>query len=103
MNALSIKHQGVRANLPRISELFKSLDARYFQIVFLVSLLLFGALARDFSLTIWQVLLTFCSAVGTQAVWQFALKLPNRHNISGYLSALVSTCQHLRHLYFGAL
>ena len=92
MNALSIKHQGVRANLPRISELFKSLDARYFQIVFLVSLLLFGALARDFSLTVGQVLLTFCSAVGTQAAWQFALKLPNHHNISSYLSALVSTC-----------
>ena len=83
MNALSIKHQGVRANLPRISELFKSLDARYFQIVFLVSLLLFGALARDFSLSVGQVLFTLGSAVGTQATWQFVLKLPNRHSLQG--------------------
>ena len=92
MNALPIKHQGASDRFPQISEAFKLLDARYFQIAFLVSLLLFGALARDFSLTVWQVLLTFCSAVGTQAAWQFVLKLPNRHNISGYLSALVSTC-----------
>jgi len=48
-------------------------DARYFQIVFLVSLLLFGALARDFSLTNMQVMLTFISAIGTQAFWQFYL------------------------------
>lgn len=97
MSLLSIKQASTLASLPRISEslklkFLKYLDARYFQIVFLVSLLLFGALARDFSLTTWQVLLTFCSAVGSQAAWQFVLKLPNRHNISGYLSALVSTC-----------
>lgn len=70
----------------------KLLDARYFQLVFLVSLLLFGALARDFSLTGWQVLLTLTSAVGTQTLWQFTLKLPNRSNVQGYLSAFVTTC-----------
>ncbi len=94
MNKLAIKQAGAWFNTPRVFKLefLKVLDARYFQIVFLVSLLLFGALARDFSLTTWQVLLTLCSAVGSQAAWQFALQLPNRHKISGYLSALVSTC-----------
>jgi enediyne biosynthesis protein E5 len=92
MNTLSMRQAGFAAKLPRLSVSIKLFDARYFQIVFLVSLLLFGALARDFSLTVGQVLLTFCSAIGTQAAWQFALKLPNRHNINGYLSALVSTC-----------
>lgn len=70
----------------------KPLDARYFQLIFLISLLLFGALARDFSLTGWQVFLTFASAVATQAFWQFWLKLPNRKNLQGYLSAFVTTC-----------
>ncbi|MGB4810877.1 MAG: RnfABCDGE type electron transport complex subunit D [Methylophilaceae bacterium] len=68
------------------------LDARYFQLIFLVSLLIFGALARDFSLSCWQVLLTFASAAGTQAFWQFYLQLPNRKNLQGYLSAFVTTC-----------
>jgi hypothetical protein len=92
MNAHVINRAGFTNKLPRFPTWLKLLDARYFQIFFLLSLLLFGALARDFSLTAWQVLCTFISAVGTQAAWQFALKLPNRHSISGYLSALVSTC-----------
>ena len=80
------------ANLNRLTTGFKYFDARYFQIVFLVSLLLFGALARDFSLSVGQVLFTLGSAVGTQATWQFVLKLPNRHSLQGYLSALISSC-----------
>jgi hypothetical protein len=92
MNAHVINRAGFTNKLPRFPTWLKLLDARYFQIFFLLSLLLFGALVRDFSLTAWQVLCTFISAVGTQAAWQFALKLPNRHSISGYLSALVSTC-----------
>ena len=80
------------ANLNWLTTGFKYFDARYFQIVFLVSLLLFGALARDFSLSVGQVLFTLGSAVGTQATWQFALKLPNRHSLQGYLSALISSC-----------
>lgn len=67
-------------------------DARYFQIAFLVSLLVFGALARDFSLTSTQVILTFTSAISTQAFWQFYLQLPNRKNSKGYLSAIITTC-----------
>lgn len=92
MNALSINFAGFANKLPHFPAWLKLLDARYFQILFLVSLLLFGALARDFSLTSWQVLLTFCSAICTQAAWQFTLKLPNRFSVQGYLSALVSTC-----------
>ncbi len=92
MNTFSLNHTVAFAKMPRIPNFLKLLDARYFQLVFLISLLLFGALARDFSLTGWQVLFTLASAVGTQALWQFALKLPNRHRLQGYLSALVTTC-----------
>lgn len=70
----------------------KLMDARYFQIMFLISLLLFGALARDFSLTSNQIFTTFITALATQAAWQFGLKLPNRNNLKGYLSALITTC-----------
>ena len=70
----------------------KCLDARYFQLIFLMSLLLFGALARDFSLTAVQVFFTVFSAILTQVFWQFWLKLPNRKNLQGYLSAFVTSC-----------
>jgi len=92
MNTLPIRHAGLPPSLPRVADGLKLLDARYFQLAFLISLLLFGALARDFALTGWQVLLTLIGAVGTQAFWQFALKLPNRANLQGYLSAFVTTC-----------
>ena len=50
------------------------LDARWFQIVFLVSLLAFGAVARDFSITPLQLFLTFAGALVTQnsisGAWQ---------------------------------
>ena len=64
------------------------LDARYFQLAFLISLLLFGALARDFSLTGWQVFLTLIASVGMQAFWQFWLKLPNRKKLAGLFKRL---------------
>jgi enediyne biosynthesis protein E5 len=67
------------------------LDARWFQIAFLASLLSFGALARDFALTGPQVVCTFASALLTQAAWQHGLRLPYRANWSGYLSPLVSS------------
>lgn len=70
----------------------RQLDARYFQLLFLISLLLFGALARDFSLTGGQVAFTFISAVATQAFWLHLLKLPNRNKWLSYLSAFVTTC-----------
>lgn len=66
------------------------LDARWFQIAFLASLLLFGALVRDFAITPLQVTLTFAGALGTQAAWQWGLKLPGRANWQGYLSAVIS-------------
>ena len=71
---------------------FNALDARYFQIAFLVTLLLFGALARDFALSGTQVLLALASAALTQAFWQFALRLSQRKSMHGYLSALVTAC-----------
>lgn len=92
MNTLPLGSTGLLLRPPRLPDWLKLLDARYFQLVFLVSLLLFGALARDFALTGWQVLFALISAVGTQAFWQFALKLPNRGNLQGYLSAFVTTC-----------
>lgn len=68
------------------------LDARYVQLMFLICLLLFGALARDFALTPWQVAGTFTAALTTQAFWQFALRLPRRKQATGYLSAVVTSC-----------
>jgi hypothetical protein len=67
-----------------------SFDARWFQIAFLASLLLFGVVARDFSLSLLQLALTFASALLTQAAWQWGLKLPGRANWHGYLSAVIS-------------
>jgi hypothetical protein len=69
----------------------KKLDARWFQLVFLSSFLIFGAFARDFLLSTSQLLLTFIAGVSAQAFWQFALKLPQRLSINAYLSALI-TC-----------
>lgn len=66
---------------------FGRLDARFFQIVFLGTLLLFGALLRDFALDWRQVALAFAAGLGAQAFWIKALGLRN----VGYLSALV-TC-----------
>ena len=65
----------------------RRLDARVFQILFLGSLLLGGALWRDFALRWEQVALTFVAGIAAQAFWIKALGL--RH--VGYLSALV-TC-----------
>ena len=67
------------------------LDARWFQILFLASFLTLGALARDFALTPLQVLLTFGSALLTQAAWQWALDLPGKNKWGGYLSAIISS------------
>jgi enediyne biosynthesis protein E5 len=65
-------------------------DARYWQLLFLLSLLSFGLLARDFSLQPLQVALAVCCALATQAFWLFRLQLPERRRLSGYLSAIVS-------------
>ena len=70
--------------------LLAKIDARWFQIAFLSSFLLLGALARDFALTWPQVALTFTSALATQVMWQWGLKLPSRKGWNGYLSAVVS-------------
>ena len=70
---------------------FDRLDARWFQILFLASFLALGAFVRDFALTSAQVLLTFASALLTQAAWQWGLDLPGKRNWGGYLSALISS------------
>lgn len=82
--AAMLANQGVKA--------FSALDARVFQITFLISLLVFGALARDFSLTGWQVVATFAAALLTQAFWQHGLQLASRNKPTGYLSAVVTAC-----------
>lgn len=65
----------------------RRVDARVFQILFLGSLLLGGALWREFALQWEQVALCFAAGIATQALWIKALGLRN----VGYLSALV-TC-----------
>ena len=66
------------------------LDARWFQILFLGSFLLLGALARDFQLNCEQVAACFASGLITQALWQWGLKLPGRRHAGAYLSAVIS-------------
>lgn len=66
------------------------LDARWFQIAFLASFLLFGALARDFALSWTQVAGCFAAGLTTQALWLWGLRLPQRQSWHGYLSAMVS-------------
>jgi hypothetical protein len=68
-------------------ERFRFKDARLYQILFLGTLLLTGALLRDFSIRPGQVLLTFAAGLATQALFIRILKLQNVN----YLSALV-TC-----------
>ncbi len=74
----------------QLRKALRRIDARWFQIAFLASFLLLGALARDFALSWQQVALTFISALATQAAWQWGLKLPNRKSWGGYLSAIIS-------------
>jgi enediyne biosynthesis protein E5 len=69
----------------------RRLDARWLQIAFLASFLILGALARDFAISLLQVGLCFGAALATQAAWQWGLRLPQRRQWGGYLSALVSS------------
>ena len=73
-----------------LQKLFQRIDPRWFQLLFLASILSLGALARDFALTLNQVLLTFVAALLTQAAWQWGLALPTKAHWSGYLSALIT-------------
>lgn len=85
---------GAGPEMPSLHKLWRAClawDARWFQIAFLASFLLLGALARDFALSFAQVLLTFASALCTQAAWQWGLRLLGRTQWSGYLSALISS------------
>lgn len=74
-----------------VVDVWNRLDARWFQIAFLLSLLFFGAVARDFSISPLQLALTFASALLTQAVWQWGLDLPGKRRWHGYLSAIISS------------
>lgn len=64
----------------------RSLDARWLQIGAVGSLLLCGALLRDFALSWQQSALCFAGALGAQALWMRILGLRN----VGYLSAIVT-------------
>lgn len=66
------------------------LDARWFQIAFLANFLLLGAFARDFALSWIQAVTCFAAGLATQALWQWALRLPQRRSWGGYLSAIIS-------------
>lgn len=67
------------------------IDARWFQLLFLASILLFGALAREFALSVPQVAMCFIAGLATQALWQWGLRLPGRRSWGAYLSAII-TC-----------
>jgi enediyne biosynthesis protein E5 len=80
-----------RMSLGRWRAALGRIDARWFQLLFLASFLLLGALTRDFALSLSQTTLCFAAGLATQALWQWALRLPGRRSWGGYLSALI-TC-----------
>lgn len=66
-------------------------DARFFQILFLATFLSFGLLARDFNISLLQIVFTFLSAIGTQILaWRY-FKVAQAHHFNAYLSAIVSS------------
>jgi hypothetical protein len=69
---------------------FNRLDPRWFQILFLSSFLVLGALGRDFAIGTLQVAGCFASGLLTQAAWQHGLRLPGRRTWGAYLSAIIS-------------
>lgn len=71
----------------RLAARARSIDARYLQIGFLGSFLLFGALLRDFALRPEQVALTFAAALATQYLGARLSGLPGH----GLLSAAVTS------------
>ena len=78
---------GRTVGLSVVRDRIAHLDARWLQIGFLGSLLLAGALLRDFALAWPQVLLTFAAALATQAAWSAREGLP----ASALLSAAVTS------------
>ena len=82
----------MRARLIVMGTLLRGLDARWFQILFLASFLLFGALVRDFALYTTQIVACFAAGLATQALWQWALRLPGRGSPGAFLSAIVTCC-----------
>ena len=67
---------------------FRKIDARWLQILSIGSLLLFGALVRDFALRWEQVALTFTFGLATQAAWSYAKGLPWHSMLSGAVTCI---------------
>jgi Na+-transporting NADH:ubiquinone oxidoreductase subunit NqrB len=84
MPAVAAPAQGWSAIAARL----RSLDARYLQIGFLGSFLLFGALLRDFALRPEQVALTFAAALTTQWLGARLLDLPGHSLLSAAVTSL---------------
>ncbi len=72
----------------RVGARVRSLDARYLQIGFLGSFLLFGALVRDFALRPEQVVLTFAAALATQRIGAQLTGLPSHSLLSAVVTSL---------------
>ena len=70
----------------KIVAALRSVDARWLQIGAIGSLLLFGAVVRDFALSLPQVALCFAGTIGTQALWMRLLGIKD----TGYLSPIVT-------------
>src|SRR5262245_6138658 len=69
-------------------QLLRRIDARWLQILSIGSLLLFGALVRDFALRWEQVALTFTVGLATQAAWSYAKGLPWHSILSGAVTCI---------------
>ncbi|HJQ57226.1 MAG TPA: RnfABCDGE type electron transport complex subunit D [Vineibacter sp.] len=66
----------------------RGIDARFLQIGFLGSFLLFGALVRDFALRPEQVALTFAAALATQLIGARLTGLPSHSLLSAVVTSL---------------
>jgi Na+-transporting NADH:ubiquinone oxidoreductase subunit NqrB len=81
-------HPAPGATWSRLGARIRSIDARYLQIGFLGSFLLFGALVRDFALRPEQVGLTFAAALLTQLAGARLTGLPGHSLLSAVVTSL---------------
>src|SRR4029453_8577831 len=81
-------HPAPGATWSRLGARIRSIDARYLQIGFLGSFLLFGALVRDFALRPEQVGPTFPAALLTQLAGARLTGLPGHSLLSAVVTSL---------------
>lgn len=74
-----------------VRTVFRQLDARWYQVLFLSAFLVLGVWGRDFELRPTQLLMALAFALASQALWLFGLRLPGRFKIGAYLSPVITS------------